>query len=181
MKRVMIGVLVVLLTVAFFNSCREKVATEPVKEAPTSKIESVDEQSPQIEKPQLTEEEIFQRNTLEAVNRQGYLQKIYFEYDKYMVKDDMKPIMAQNAEWLLQHPTVEIRIEGHCDERGTEEYNIALGEKRAESAKNYLVSLGVANAKIQVVSYGKSKPLVTGSDEASHYQNRRDEFLITKK
>lgn len=181
MKRVMMGVLVVLVMVAFFNSCQKKVATEPVKEAPTTKVEAVDEKSPQIEKPQLTEEEIFQRNTLDEVNRQGYLQKIHFEYDKYNIKDDMKPIMAQNAEWLLQHPTVEIRIEGHCDERGTTEYNIALGEKRADSARNYLVSLGVAARKIQVVSYGKSKPLVNGVDEISHYQNRRDEFVITKK
>jgi peptidoglycan-associated lipoprotein len=129
----------------------------------------------------LTEEEIFQRNTLEEVNRQGYLQKIHFEYDKYLIKDDMKPIMAENAEWLLQHPTVEIRIEGHCDERGTTEYNIALGEKRADSARDYLVSLGVAERKIQVVSYGKSKPLVKSIDEISYYQNRRDEFVITKK
>lgn len=181
MKRVMIGVLVVLVMVAFFNSCQKKVATEPVKEAPTTKVEAVDEKAPQIEKPQLTEEEIFQRNTLEEVNRQGYLQKIHFEYDKYNVKDDMKPIMAQNAEWLLQHPAVEIRIEGHCDERGTTEYNIALGEKRAEAAKNYLVSLGMNPAKIKIVSYGKSKPLVQGVDEATYFQNRRAEFVITKK
>jgi peptidoglycan-associated lipoprotein len=178
----MIGVLVVLLTVAFFNSCQKRAVTEPEKEAaPTTKIESVEEQSPQMERPQLTEEEIFQRNTLEAVNQQGYLQKIHFEYDKYLIKDDMKPAMEKNAEWLLQHPSVEIRIEGHCDERGTEEYNIALGEKRADSAKNYLVSLGVAEGKILVVSYGKSKPVYKGTNEASHYQNRRDEFIITKK
>lgn len=181
MKRVMIGVLIVLFAMVFFNSCQKKVATEPVKEAPSPNIESVDEQSPKIEKPQLTEEEIFQRNTLEMVNKQGYLQKIHFDYDQYMIKDDMKPIMAQNAEWLLQHPTVEIRIEGHCDERGTVEYNIALGEKRADSAKKYMVSLGVPEAKVQVVSYGKSKPLVIGTDEISFYQNRRDEFVITKK
>ena len=76
---------------------------------------------------------------------------------------------------------IELLIEGHCDERGTVEYNIALGEKRAESAKNYVVSLGASANKIKTVSYGKSKPLVQGVDEATWFQNRRAEFVITKK
>ena len=93
----------------------------------------------------------------------------------------MKPILQSNSEWLLRQGTVNISIEGHCDERGTVEYNMALGERRASAAKKYLVSLGVSAERVAIVSYGKSKTVVKGMDEASHYQNRRDEFIITKK
>lgn len=179
MKRILVVVLIVVLAVVFFDSCQKKVATEPVKEMP--KVEPVEEKTPQVERPQLTDEEIFQRKTLEEVNRQGYLKKINFDFDKYIIRDDMKPILEANANWLMGHDTVEIRIEGHCDERGTVEYNMALGEKRAYAAKKYLTSLGVAENKIMIVSYGKSKPIVKGVDEDTHFQNRRDEFIITRK
>lgn len=179
MKRFLIAILIVSFTLVFFNGCQKKVVTEPVKEAP--KVEPVTEAPPKIEKPELTEAEIFQRKTLEEVNRQGYLKKIYFDFDKYTIKDDMKPVLQNNADWLMGHAGVEIRIDGHCDERGTVEYNMALGEKRAKAAKEYLVTLGVGADRVTIVSYGKSKPLVKGIDEESHYQNRRDEFIITKK
>lgn len=179
MKRILVAILIVCVAVMFFSSCQKKAVTVPVKESP--KVEPVSEEPTKIEKPELTEEELFQRRTLEEANRQGYLKKIHFDFDKYFIKDDMKPTLQQNANWLLGHPSVEIRIEGHCDERGTVEYNMALGERRALSAKKYLESLGVSGSKIAIVSYGKSKPLVTGVDESTHYQNRRDEFIITKK
>ena len=179
MKRLLIGVLIVLLTLAFFHSCKKKVVTEPVKEQP--KVEAVEEPTPRMEKPELTEEEILQRKTLEEINKMGYLKKIHFDFDKYFIRDDMKPLLEANAEWLLRFPNVEIRIEGHCDERGTVEYNMALGEKRASAAKKYLGDLGVPGNRIQIVSYGKSKPLVKGVDEETHYMNRRDEFVITRK
>lgn len=179
MKRLLIGVLIVFLTLAFFDSCKKKVVTEPAKEQP--KVEAVEEPTPKMEKPKLTEEEIFQRKTLEEVNKMGYLKKIHFDFDKYFIRDDMKPILQANAEWLLRQSTVEIRIEGHCDERGTVEYNMALGERRANASKKYLRDLGVPGDRIQIVSYGKSKPLVKGVDEQTHYMNRRDEFVITRK
>ncbi|MCP4220101.1 MAG: peptidoglycan-associated lipoprotein Pal [bacterium] len=179
MKRFFIGVLIIMLAVVFFDACGKKPVPEPVKEAPV--VEKVAEPEPKVEKPQLTEEELFQRKSLEEVNRQGYLKKIHFDFDKYAIKDDMKPVLQANADWLLAHSSVEISIAGHCDERGTVEYNMALGEKRAEAAKKYLVSLGVSETKVRTVSYGKSKPAVTGVDDDTHYQNRRDEFIITKK
>jgi len=179
MKRILVVVLIVVLAVVFFDSCQKKAVVEPVKEAP--KVEPVVEKTPQIEKPQLTEEELFTRKTLEEVNRQGYLKMINFDFDKYIIRDDMKPVLEANANWLMGHGTVEIRIEGHCDERGTVEYNMALGEKRAYAAKKYLTSLGAAEDKIRIVSYGKSKPMIKGVDEDTHFQNRRDEFIITRK
>ena len=179
MKRIYIGALVVLMMVVFFNSCQKAVKTEPAKPGP--KVEKVEEATPKAERPELTEEEIFQRQTLEELNKQGYLKRVHFDFDKYFIRDDMKPVLESNADWLLKYPTVVVAIGGHCDERGTEEYNMALGEKRALSAKQYLVSLGIPAERLRTVSYGKTQILVKGVDEESHYMNRRDEFIITKK
>lgn len=179
MKRFFIGVLIIMFMVTCFTSCKKEVKVAPIKKEPV--VEKVEEPVVKEERPELTEEEIFNRKTLEELNRQGNLKRIHFEFDKYVVTDDMKPVLQQNADWLMKHPSVAISIGGHCDERGTEEYNLALGEKRASSAKSYLMNLGVNGDKIKIVSYGKTQPLVKGVDEDSHYKNRRDEFIITKK
>jgi len=144
-------------------------------------VEKVEEPTTQVERPVLSEEEIYQQKSLEELNKDQILKRINFDFDKYTVREDMKAILQANANWLLKFASVEVLIEGHCDERGTIEYNIALGEKRAEAAKNYLVSLGMKAAKIKIISYGKNKPLVQGEDEDSYFQNRRAEFVITKK
>ncbi|UCH98798.1 MAG: peptidoglycan-associated lipoprotein Pal [Candidatus Aminicenantes bacterium] len=178
MKRILIGVLSLLLVVVFFNSCKKEAVVEPPKE---EKVEKVEEVTPKVETPELTEEELLQRRTLEEINKMGYLKRIHFDFDKYFIRNDMKPVLEKNAQWLLKFPSVVVTIDGHCDERGTEEYNMALGEKRAESAKKYLANLGVPGARLKTVSYGKTKPLVKGVDEESHYMNRRDEFTIIKK
>jgi peptidoglycan-associated lipoprotein len=162
-----------------FSACGKKAAkVEPVQEPV---VEKVDEPVAQVEKPVLSEEELFQQKSLEELNKDQILKRINFDFDMYAIREDMKPIVQANANWLLKFPSVEVLIEGHCDEKGTIEYNIALGEKRAEAAKNYLVSLGLNAAKVKIISYGKSKPLVQGVDEASYFQNRRAEFIITKK
>jgi peptidoglycan-associated lipoprotein len=178
MKRFMIGILTVLVMAAFFNSCKKEVVTAPPKE---EKVEKVEEVTPKVEGPQLTEAELIQRQTLEELNRMGYLKRINFDFDKYFIREEMKPILEQNARWLLKYPTVVVTIDGHCDERGTEEYNMALGEKRAESAKKYMLNLGVPGERMKTVSYGKIKPLVKGVDEDSHFKNRRDELTIIRK
>lgn len=179
MKKRLFVILISFMLIVFFSTCKKKeVKTEPVKKPVVEKVEEV---TPKVEKPVLTEEEIFQKKSLEEANKEGYLKMVHFDFDKYYIKDDMKPILHANAEWLLKHPVVEILVEGHCDERGTIEYNIALGEKRASAAKNYLISLGVPEARLKIISYGKSKPLVRGVDEETYYQNRRSEFTITKK
>jgi peptidoglycan-associated lipoprotein len=178
MKKLVV-LFVVLSLALLFNACGKKAAkVAPVQEPVVVKVE---EPTTQIEKPVLSEEEIFQQKTIEDLNKDQILKMINFDFDKYQVRDDMKPMLQANADWMLKFSTVQVLIEGHCDERGTIEYNIALGEKRAEAAKNYLASLGVNAAKIKIVSYGKSKPLVQGMDEAAYFQNRRAEFVITKK
>ncbi len=171
-------VVVVLSLMVLFNACGKKaVKVAPVQEP----VEKVEEPVTQVEKPVLSEEELFQQKTIEDLNKDQILKMINFDFDKYDVREDMKSILQANADWMLKFPTVNVLVEGHCDERGTIEYNIALGEKRAEAAKKYIASLGVKAANIKIVSYGKSKPLVQGVDEATYFQNRRAEFVITKK
>jgi len=178
MKKLVV-LFVVLSFAILFNACGKKAAkVAPVREPV---VEKVEEPVTQVEKPVLSEEEIFQQKTIEELNKDQILKKINFDFDRYQIREDMKPILQDNANWMLKFAGVNVLIEGHCDERGTIEYNIALGEKRAEAAKNYLASLGVKAANIKIVSYGKSKPLVQGVDEATYFQNRRAEFVITKK
>ena len=98
---------------------------------------------------------------------------IHFETDSYDVTPQEQAILTRQAAWLAKYPNVSATIEGHCDERGTREYNLALGDRRANAAKNFLVSAGVAASRLSVISYGKEKPVATGSDEASLAQNRR--------
>ena len=106
---------------------------------------------------------------------------IYFDFDKSNLKPEAKKNLDKTAAWLAKKPTVNIRIEGNCDERGTAEYNVALGERRANSAKEYLVKLGVSAARLETVSWGKEKPLCPGHNEAAWAKNRRDDFNPTSK
>ena len=98
---------------------------------------------------------------------------IYFALDKYAIDTSAIPSLQAQAQWLLRYPTKRATIEGHCDERGTRDYNLALGERRATAAKNYLVSLGVDAARLNTVSYGKERPVAMESTEAAFARNRR--------
>jgi peptidoglycan-associated lipoprotein len=99
--------------------------------------------------------------------------RIFFNLDDYGVDSQDQATLQSQAAWLQQNPSVRVTIEGHCDERGTRDYNIALGERRANAAKNYLASLGIDPGRISTVSYGKERPAALGSDEAAWAQNRR--------
>ena len=103
---------------------------------------------------------------------------VYFDFDKYDLSPEARAQLDKQAAWLKQYPNITVTVEGNCDERGTREYNLALGERRATSAKNYLVALGVDPNRIQTISYGKERPAVPGSDEAAWAQNRRDVTAI---
>ena len=106
---------------------------------------------------------------------------IYFDFDKSDLSPAARDILSKNAAVLQNaQPNAKIRIEGHCDERGSAEYNLALGERRAKSALQYLLTLGVKSDRLSIISYGKEKPAVQGNDEAAWAKNRRDEFVIVK-
>ena len=98
---------------------------------------------------------------------------IYFDTDRYNIDSEDAAALASQAQWLMRYPNKRATIEGHCDERGTREYNLALGERRANAAKTYLASLGVDASRLSTVSYGKERPVALGSDEASWAKNRR--------
>lgn len=98
---------------------------------------------------------------------------ILFDTDRYNIDAEDQGILQSQAQWLARYPNKRVTIEGHCDERGTRDYNLALGERRANAAKNYLVSLGIDASRITTISYGKERPIALGSDEASWAKNRR--------
>jgi peptidoglycan-associated lipoprotein len=108
------------------------------------------------------------------------LQRIYFAYDQHTLSDEARQVLAGNAAWLNANPGAKVVIEGHCDERGSDEYNLALGERRALAAQSYLVSLGVDAGRLSTISYGEERPLVAGQGEESWAQNRRAEFKVAK-
>jgi peptidoglycan-associated lipoprotein len=116
-----------------------------------------------------------------VVFESSLLKDIYFDFDKYEIRSGDVTILKQNAEILKKYPKVKIQVEGHCDERGTNEYNLALGERRANSTKNYLISLGVSPERVSTISYGEEKPLDPGHNEEAWAKNRRAHTIITAK
>ena len=183
MKKTIVFSLAFLLIFGFFISCKKKVEETPppppqVKEQP--KVEKV-EKPVVVKEPVLTEEEIFMQKSLEALNREVPLKMVHFDYDKFFIREDAKPVLESNAAYLKKWRSIKLLIEGHCDERGTEEYNLALGEKRAKSTLDYLVSLGISPDRIKTISYGKSQPLDRGSNEIAWQKNRRAQPTIIEK
>jgi peptidoglycan-associated lipoprotein len=98
--------------------------------------------------------------------------RVYFDFDKYQIRDDAQPILSAQSEWLKRYPAVVVRIEGNCDERGTREYNLALGARRANAVRDFLVSHGVQASRITTISYGKEKPVDPGSGDEADQHNR---------
>jgi peptidoglycan-associated lipoprotein len=108
------------------------------------------------------------------------LYTIYFDFDKSHLTNEAKSLLKKNAEWLKNNPGVRLQVEGHCDVRGSIEYNLGLGERRAKAAVQYLKSLGVAGDRLSVISYGKERPIAMGDSEADHAKNRRANFVPLK-
>lgn len=106
------------------------------------------------------------------------MQPIYFNFDQATIRDDQIPRIEQNAQYLKDNPAGNVVIEGNCDEQGTNEYNLALGERRAMNAKRYIMELGIEDFRIRTISYGEERPLFDGMDEFDYSQNRRDDFVL---
>jgi peptidoglycan-associated lipoprotein len=129
----------------------------------------------------LTEDEIFQKKTLAELNAEMPLGDVFFDYDMSAIRDDARPILQKNADYLRRWTTTRVSIEGHADARGTTEYNLALGERRASSVRDYLVSLGIASDRMLPVSRGEESPQCTEENEACYGRNRRGHFVFTAK
>ncbi len=122
--------------------------------------------------------EAHQRGESTATPASSPLKDIYFDFDRYDLRADARETLKANWDWLKANPAAQVQIEGHCDERGTTEYNLALGAKRAQAAKDYLVTLGVAAERLSTISYGKELPVCTEHTEECWQKNRRDRFVV---
>lgn len=129
----------------------------------------------------LTEDELFAQKSLDQLNKERPLADVFFDLDRSTIRDDGRASLTANATWLKRWSGIRISVEGHCDERGTAEYNLGLGERRANAVKAYLVDLGVAADRITIISKGKEAPFCTESNESCWQQNRRGHFIITAK
>ena len=149
----------------------------PAPPPPASELEP----APASTAPALTEEEIFARKTLDELNDERPLGDALFDYDQFTNRNDARTALQANAEWLSRWTSTRLTVEGHGDARGTNEYNLALGERRANAAREYLVSLGIEPDRIRVVSKGEESPVCFEERESCWQQNRRAHFIITAK
>jgi peptidoglycan-associated lipoprotein len=115
---------------------------------------------------------------LQKAIEEGLIRPVFFAYDKADLTAEARATLEENAKWFRRYPNAQIIVEGHCDERGTEEYNLALGDRRANAARDYLIQLGVPAARMEAVSYGEERPFVQGTTEAAYAQNRRAHFVV---
>jgi peptidoglycan-associated lipoprotein len=128
-----------------------------------------------------TEADLFAQKSLDQLNAERPLSDVFFDYDQNTLRDDGRRVLQNDAEWLKHWPSTVVRVDGHCDERGTAEYNIALGDRRAIVVKEYLISLGIAPSRIEIRSLGKESPFCQADGESCWSQNRRGHFVITRK
>ncbi len=186
MKRHVAGVFLVagcMMLVA--GGCtKEQVVKKDEGVAPTAAVAPAPAGKEVVKEPvqQTPVKESAGKEEAKAVSQQeelrSALEKIFFEFDSSKLTEADRGILAKNAEVMKKDSAAKLRIEGNCDERGSDEYNLALGQKRAEVAKKYLVTMGIAADRLSVISYGKEKPADPGHDEAAWAKNRRDEFVV---
>ncbi len=177
--------IVALALVALLPACTKKPKTSPDLSASTvtTPAPTTVDVEPNTNAQPVDQEENPLDKDLASVNEylvaNGLLGDVYFDFDKSDLREDSRARLARNAEWLRAHPEFELTIEGHCDERGTNEYNLALGERRGASAKDYLSSLGVAAGRLRTLSYGEERGQCAESSESCWSRNRRAHFVVT--
>ncbi len=174
-------VLIFALTLLVSGCAKEPVADEAAMMDGTTEVAVVEEQAMGVVEQQVDEgAAAAARAAAEAeaaANRAANdLKRIYFDFDQHVLTESAKDQLAINAQLLKAAPSVKVKVEGYCDERGSDEYNLALGEKRALATKNYLVSLGVAAGRLSVISYGEEMPIDPANTEEAWAKNRRAEF-----
>jgi peptidoglycan-associated lipoprotein len=189
MRRMRVIGLMVLCTALVGSGCGKKVPQTAPLDAPPAVPEAPPPPPPQPAAPEpapvaaaaLTEEELFARKTLEELNAERPLGDVFFDLDQYSIRDDGRAVLQRNAEWMRRWTSTRISIEGHCDARGTNEYNLALGARRAAAVKDYLVSLGIASDRMVALSRGEESPVCFDEMESCWQQNRRGHSIITAK
>lgn len=179
------AVLLALASAAFVAGCKsaptqeQPVTAPPTFESAPAPAEKVDETSGFKEAaPESESLRESDASRAEKLNAQGVLKRVHFDFDKYDLRPDAVRTLGDNAARIKEHGDFRVRVEGHCDERGTVEYNLALGEKRARAARDYLVSLGIPGQRLRIISFGKERPLDPGHSEEAWALNRRAEFIF---
>jgi peptidoglycan-associated lipoprotein len=155
-------------------------ATAPPPPPPPPPPPAAPAQPAATQKP-LSEDEIFAKKTVDQLNSEMPLGVVQFDYDQFAIRDDQRGVLQKNADYLRRWTSVRATIEGHADERGTNEYNLALGERRANAVRDYLTGLGLGAARFVVVSKGREEPLCKDDSEPCHQRNRRGQFVVTAK
>lgn len=188
-KRISLLIVLAMFTTALFSGCAKKVVEEDISTGTTEMEEEVvseegvvsdtglQEGTLPVESP-LVEGVSPEDELTRMASEEGRLTPVYFDFDQFNIRSDMKPGLNEVARWLKEYDTVKVRVQGHCDERGSNEYNIALGERRANSIKRYLSTLGVASSRLSTVTFGEEKPVCSGHNEGCWWKNRRGETEI---
>jgi len=177
------ALVLVLIAVAGLGACGKKTpppVPAPPPVAPPTPPPAPPPAEPEVQ-PQVDEYTRIRQMSTDEIDRLGLLADVRFDYDKSDLRDGDRAILAKNAELLKRFDFLKITVEGHCDERGSIEYNLALGERRSKAAYDYLASLGVGAERLKSVSYGKEVPLCTESNESCWARNRRAHFAVTGK
>ena len=178
-------VVVALAAATAFSACAKKVAPPPPPPPPVAPEAPPPAPPPPPPKPEVApvpdEYSRLKAMSAEEIEKSGLLKEIYFDFDKSDIREQDRATLSKDADALKKFDFLRITVEGHCDERGTVEYNLALGERRAKAAYDYLVSLGVPADRMKTVSYGKEVPVCTQSNEDCWQRNRRAHFTVTGK
>jgi peptidoglycan-associated lipoprotein len=180
--------LVVIFAVFFIGlaACQKKVVTQPdaLQQQEQKKDVRQQEQEKVSEKKldaKVESVDTMDKGTQYVESKESMFSDILFDYDKYDVQETYKQMLQNVVSWMAKNSTARLSIEGHCDERGTNEYNLALGDRRAKAVKDYLISLGVASGRIDVISYGEEQPACKDQNEACWAKNRRAHFTVLTK
>jgi peptidoglycan-associated lipoprotein len=172
--------LALALSVGIVGCGKKPVAPPPVQPAVPDTPPPAPEPAPE-RAPELSEYDQLRQKSIDEIEKMGLLADVHFDLDRSDLRDQDRQILSQNADTLKKFDFLMITVEGHCDERGSVEYNLALGERRAKVAHDYLVSLGVSASRLKTVSYGKEVPLCQDSTEECFARNRRGHFAVTGK
>jgi peptidoglycan-associated lipoprotein len=182
-KRVL--VVLALATVVGLSACAKKKMPPPPAPPPPAAPETPPPAPPPPPReevvPQVDEYARLKAMSADEIERMGLLAEIHFDFDKADIREGDRAVLSKNADVLKKYDFLRVTVEGHCDERGTVEYNLALGERRAKAASDYLVTLGVPAERLKTVSYGKEVPLCQESNETCWQRNRRAKFTVTGK
>jgi len=177
-KKLRAGILTLAFAGFVLAGCASTAATQPEVQ-PSSSLQGSPKERPVQPTGKTSSGSSLDAHREGKTAASGPLKEIYFEFDKYDLRQDARATLQASAAWLKANPSARIEIEGHCDERGTGEYNLALGAKRAQAAKNYLESLGISPQRISTISYGEELLVCKQATEECYQQNRRDRFVIT--